>query len=426
MLQCRSKPHSNPDWSLCALYKISRALDATLDAAELLDRVLDSVVEITRAQRGLVLLSGERQDEFEVVAAHQADERTIQDAVERSRQLAAENGPELSLDVLVAERDNDEHGGPLWSPLCLPLRSCGRLIGTLYLDHPQQAGHFPPGFLPFYAALADQIALAVENARLYSQLREENVHLRKQVEEHHQFANILGDSKPMRRMKALLEKVIQSPAPVLIVGESGTGKEVVARAIHYEGPRKKQRFVAENCAALPEALLESELFGHARGAYTGADQDKQGLFEVADGGTLFLDEIVDTSTAVQAKLLRALESGEIRRLGDTEPRPVQVRIVTATSRDLLQEMEAGRFRPELYYRLSVLTVRIPPLRERPDDIPLLATHFLQDYAGRTLKNLPGFDQEVMDALVRYQWPGNVRELRNEVERMAALVDVIIF
>jgi transcriptional regulator with GAF, ATPase, and Fis domain len=188
--------------------------------------------------------------------------------------------------------------------------------------------------LAFYEAMADQIAMAVENARLYSQVRAENVYLRRQVESRYRFANILGESAPMRRVFALLEKVVESPAPVVILGESGTGKEVVARAIHYEGPRREQNFVAENCAALPEQLLENELFGHGRGAFTGADRDKRGLFEVADGGTLFLDEITETSLAFQTKLLRALEEGEIRRLGETEPRKVDARLLVATSKDL--------------------------------------------------------------------------------------------
>jgi len=306
--------------------------------------------------------------------------------------------------------------------ICLLLAVRDRPLGALYLEYPAHACRFPSDFSPFFTALADQIAFVLENARHYVRLQRENEQLRQRVEGEAQFSAILGDSPPMRRMKRMLEKVIPSPASVLIIGESGTGKELIARALHYEGPRREKCFVAENCAALPESLLESELFGHARGAYTGAAQEKQGLFETADGGTLFLDEIADTSPGVQAKLLRVLESGEIRRLGENETRQVEVRIVAATSRDLLEEVEAGHFRAELYYRLSVLTVNLPPLRERREDISLLVRHFLNDYADRTGKNLPGFSPEVMTVMRRYQWPGNVRQLRNEVERMCALVD----
>jgi transcriptional regulator with PAS, ATPase and Fis domain len=209
---------------------------------------------------------------------------------------------------------------------------------------------------------------------------------------------------------------------VVITGESGTGKELVARALHFEGPRSAGQFVAENCAALSESLLESELFGYARGAFTGAVQSKKGLFEVADGGTLLLDEIAETSPGVQTKLLRVLEAGEMRRLGETEARKVDVRLLAATSRDLRLEVEEGRFRPELFYRLNVLNVDLPTLRDKREDIPLLAQHFLEDYARRTGKELPGFSREVIAALCGMGWPGNVRELKNEVERMAAMVE----
>lgn len=233
---------------------------------------------------------------------------------------------------------------------------------------------------------------------------------------------MLGDSRAMRSLRSLLVKLSVSPAPVLIMGESGSGKELVARALHLSGPRRHKRFVAENCAALPESLLESELFGYARGAFSGAHRDKQGLFEAADGGTLFLDEIADTPEAVQAKLLRALESGEIRRLGETETRRVDVRVVAATSCDLDAYLRNGRFRPELYYRLRVLSVEVPPLRDRPEDIPQLAEHFLATFAARSGKGLPGLDDTTLDVLAGYPWPGNVRELRNEIERAATLVN----
>jgi len=424
MLQDDTGAHSWPDWSCCALYRTTRFLYGTLEWEEVLGEVLDMALEVTSSQSTLLLLADPGGDGFRVAGTRHMDEKAAAEAAAFCRRAMATGGYKVNAVVPAVDEGHDRIIGQdsAGSRLCLLLGAWGRAIGALYLDHPSQACRFPYPFSPFYTALADQIAFILENARRFSQLRQENVQLRQEVESRSQFASILGDSPPMRRMKRLLEKIIASPAPVLIIGESGTGKELVARALHFEGPRQDRSFVAENCAALPESLLESELFGHARGAFTSAHQDKPGLFEVADGGTLFLDEIADTSPGVQAKLLRVLENGEIRRLGETAPRQVDVRVVAATSRDLLQEVEAKRFRVELYYRLSVLSVRLPPLRERREDIPLLAAHFLEDYTGRTGKKLPGFNQEVMAVLERYYWPGNVRQLRNEVERMVALAD----
>jgi transcriptional regulator with GAF, ATPase, and Fis domain len=204
---------------------------------------------------------------------------------------------------------------------------------------------------------------------------------------------------------------------VCIEGETGTGKELIASAVHHQSPRASKMFVAQNCAALPENLLESELFGHRRGAFTSADSDKKGLFEIADGGTLFLDEVGEMPLALQAKLLRVLQEGTIRPLGGTSERQVDVRIICATNRDLQAEVAAGRFRQDLYYRLAVFPVRLPPLRERADDIPRLAAFFLRRYATEHRVNLPGFTQEALDALAAAPWPGNIRELENEVQRI---------
>ena len=415
---------SSVDWSCCALYKATQFLYSAFDWDSLVEEVLTMVLEVTGTQKVLLVLGDGGKVGFQVAGSRHMEGEEIEEATAFCRRAMASvdrQGEEAAAGVIGSEDrviGKDEVSGQL----CLLLTVWSHPVGVLYLDHPTRACRFPDKFSAFYAALADQIAFILENARRYSLLQMENEKLRQRVKGEMEFSAILGDSPPMRRMKQMLEKVIPSPASVLIIGESGTGKELIARALHFEGPRRDRGFVAENCAALPESLLESELFGHARGAYTGAAQEKQGLFEAADGGTLFLDEIADTSPAVQAKLLRVLESGEIRRLGENDTRQVEVRIVAATSRDLLEEVEAGRFRAELYYRLSVLTVNLPPLRERREDISLLTRHFLNDYARRTGKTLPGFSPEVMTVMRRYQWPGNVRQLRNEVERMAALVD----
>ena len=234
--------------------------------------------------------------------------------------------------------------------------------------------------------------------------------------------SLVGDGEAMQRLRQTIDQVARTKSTVLIMGESGTGKELVARAVHDASPRRQRRFVAVNCAAIPATLLESELFGHARGAFTDAVRDKAGLFEDADGGTLFLDEIGELPLALQSKLLRALQEGEIRRVGDTQSIKVDVRLVAATLRDLSEDVAAGRFREDLYYRLNVLPLRIPPLRERTEDIPQLARFFALRTAQRHRLGNIELSDEVVDALARQPWPGNVRELENVIERALVLVD----
>ncbi len=253
-------------------------------------------------------------------------------------------------------------------------------------------------------------------------LRRENVTLKKEVSGGFRLDNIIGVSSAMKKAFQIAEKAIASDATVLINGETGTGKELIARAIHYNGARRDQKFVAQNCGSMPEALLESELFGHARGSFTGAVKDHRGLFEEADGGTLFLDEIGDMPLPMQVKLLRVLEEGEVRRVGSNDAIHVDVRIVSATHKNLREEVEAGRFRRDLYYRLDVLRVPLPPLRDRNGDVTLLAKHFLEKYMTRSSKRLAGFTTAAVQALSEHSFPGNVRELENEIERAVALAN----
>ncbi|MDH3213636.1 MAG: sigma-54 dependent transcriptional regulator [Myxococcales bacterium] len=269
--------------------------------------------------------------------------------------------------------------------------------------------------------------LATENTQLSAaladaneRLRAENLYLRRQVERRYAFDQIIGSSPAMERMFEVMEKVAETDASVLITGETGSGKDLVARAIHYSGPRKDRRFVAQNCAALPDTLLESELFGHKRGAFTGAHADKKGLFEVAHNGTIFLDEVGETHPGMQVRLLRVLQDGEIRPLGSSKTRTVDVRVIAATNRNLRDDVATGRFREDLYYRLRVVEIELPPLRERRSDIPLLAHHFLDFASHKMGRKIHGFTNAAMDRLVAYEWSGNVRELANEVERIVAL------
>jgi len=266
----------------------------------------------------------------------------------------------------------------------------------------------------------DELRLSMERAMDHRQLREENRLLRESLGSHFDRQNIIGRSPAMVRLLETVAQVAPSEATVLITGESGTGKEMIAGALHFNSPRKDGPFVKINCAAITETLLESELFGHEKGAFTGAYRQKEGRFRQAHGGSLFLDEISEMSLAMQVKLLRVLQEREITRVGGEEPIKVDVRIITATNRDLLQEIHGGRFREDLYYRLNVVALSMPPLRERREDIPLLAQHFLEMFSEKNRKQLKGFTPQAMDRLLKYNWPGNVRELMNAVERGVVL------
>jgi two-component system response regulator HydG len=266
----------------------------------------------------------------------------------------------------------------------------------------------------------DELKLAIARAMEHSRLKEENQLLRESLGLKFDRRNLIGRSAVMTKLLETVTQVAPSEATVLITGESGTGKEVIAGAIHYNSPRREGPFIKINCAAIPETLLESELFGHEKGSFTGADRRREGKFRQADGGSIFLDEVSEMSLAMQVRLLRVLQEREITRVGGEEVIRVNVRVITATNRDLPAAIEAGRFRKDLFYRLNVVTLHVPPLRERKDDIPPLAEHFLKMFAEKNRKRVRGFTPQAMDRLLRYDWPGNVRELMNTVERGVVL------
>jgi DNA-binding NtrC family response regulator len=268
----------------------------------------------------------------------------------------------------------------------------------------------------------DKVKLCVQRAYLHRQLQRENEHLRQELKAQYEFGNLIGSSPKMLEVYSLIEKAAKSQATMLILGESGTGKELVARALHYNSARSNKRFVAVSCAALPSELLESELFGHEKGSFTGANWQRLGRFELADGGTLFLDEIGDIGLNVQTKLLRVLQEREVDRVGGSKPVKVDVRLISATNRDLQDAIEKGDFREDLYYRLRVVEIHLPPLRERKEDLPLLAKHFLDKFNKRDGRTMEGFAPEAMELMEDYDWPGNVRELENAVEHALVLAE----
>ncbi|MCI0410262.1 MAG: sigma 54-interacting transcriptional regulator, partial [Acidobacteria bacterium] len=413
---------------LATMYDISQIIITLRDLTELLNRVLDLAIQIVGAERGLIFLREDATGELKVRVARNLDHETIRDAGEYSQRIlseAAAGRPIVTLDAGSDERFERYDSVSLYnirSLACIPLKLRDRVLGTVYLDSRKGDVLFSEEDVEFLTAFAGQAAIAIENAQLYEALRQENLYLKKTVESRYRFQNIVGTSPSLAGALERLEKIAESSLPVIIQGESGTGKELVARAIHFNSPRRDKRFVTENVAALPETLLESELFGHVRGAFTGAEQDKQGLFELADGGTLFLDEVGEMGLPLQSKLLRVLQDGEIRPVGGSKTRKVDVRIVAATNRDLKAMVAEKSFREDLFYRLNVVTLSLPPLRQRKEDLPLLIDHFLDKIAREKGAKPLKVDAHVLAILSRHRWPGNVRELENTISRLSLFAE----
>ena len=305
-----------------------------------------------------------------------------------------------------------DKGKGSWNVLCLPLIFKSRAGGVIYLDRKAERGEFLREHLELLIALSKPVNMILKNCLGFQDAGERNIGA--------SGAFLGGRSKAFRRILFLIDRVKDNDVPVFICGESGTGKELVARAVHQMGARGKRKFVVVNCGAIPEHLLESELFGHMKGAFTGAVKDKPGLIEEADGGTFFLDEIGDLSLNLQAKLLRLLQEREIRRLGDNKPRLVDVRFISATNKQIEMEIERGNFREDLYYRLKIISIELPPLRERKEDLFYLLNHFLEKFCREMKRESVFFSPGALELLMNYSWPGNVRELQNEIQRCLVL------
>ncbi|MBI3724104.1 sigma 54-interacting transcriptional regulator, partial [bacterium] len=421
------------------LSMVNKVVSQELDLEKLISLTTAMVVEATRGERGFFMLKG-TDGELRLQHGRNMESETPELRISHgiAREVARTGEP-----VLIAEALEDDRFREFKSVMDLKLRSIicapivtaadgGRpqeILGVIYVDHNAIARRFTKEDLRFLQAIAGRVAIPLKNSRTLketeTQLAEARAQLKTsqdQLETKYKYDKIIGATEPMQRIFKLLDKVVETHHSVVIHGESGTGKELIARAIHYNGPRKNKPFVAENCAALTDTLLEAELFGHVRGAFTGADRDSKGLFELATGGTLFLDEIGDMSERMQKKLLRVLQEGEVRPVGGKRILKVDVRIISASNKELKKLVADRKFREDLYYRLNVITVNLPPLRERREDIPLLIQHFLQKITGDKPKPV---DREAMRLLVAYDWPGNVRELENEMNRMVAMSDARI-
>jgi formate hydrogenlyase transcriptional activator len=417
------------------LLDLNNRVVSTLDLRQLFRAISSSLRQVMEYDYASVLLPEADGRQLRVYAREfsEGDEAWQEEIVVSARDRPAadvlKTGEPLILDRQALNRyrpDLNLRAMGLRSVCVLPMMSRGRVIGTLNLGRLRE-GAFPPEDIHFLSEVANQVAIGVENALDYRQvtearerLAEERNYLTEELRTDHGFDSIVGQSPALKRILKQAELVAPTNSTVLIMGETGTGKEIMARAIHEISPRADHTFVSVNCAAIPMGLLESELFGHEKGAFTGAIGQKTGRFELAHQGTLFLDEIGDIPLELQPKLLRVLQEKEFERLGSNRTIHVDTRLMAATSRDLAQMVEDREFRSDLYYRLNIFPILVPPLRERPEDIPLLVAHFTDKYARRMDKRIGKIPMEVMEALQRYHWPGNVRELQNFIERATIL------
>lgn len=416
------------------LTEITQSMNSTLNLNELLSDIVDSTIKLADMDRGFLMLKNKAGELQFRIARDSRQQNLGESDFEVSHTIigeAADKGKPLFIsDVDKNGRYKDQESVldlQLKTAICLPLIRDDAVIGVIYTDASRLSIEIDEEDMPIFSAFAVQAAIAIENARLHGELilskenlARENLELKAELSEKYEFSGIIGKSKPMMEIFSTIRKISPFDTTVMITGATGTGKELIARAIHFNGPRKTNQLITINCGAMSPELLESELFGHKKGSFTGATSDKPGLFETASGGTLFLDEIGDMPLPLQVKLLRALQEGEIRRVGENTVRNVDVRVIAPTNRDLSEDIKAGSFRQDLFYRLNVVPISIPPLNERQEDILPLTLHFLEKYSSKMDKGETGIAPDAMKMLLTNQWPGNVRELENSVERALAM------
>lgn len=407
------------------LYRISRMLNDAVYKDSLITETLDLIIQVIKAERGLFASYDAAANRFSIVAARNVRQEEIADLSEFSsgilQKVISEKKPCLYHDVQSDPNLSQFESvmiHQIKSVIGVPIFYRGEVWGVIIADSLENRAEFSEENLLFLDFFSNLVSLALDKIIRFEALQDENVILRKRLEATDQIPDMIGESAALRKLAALIHRVAATDATVLILGESGTGKELVARAIHQLSARRNHPYLAQFCGSIPDTLLESELFGYKKGAFSGATADKKGLFEVADGGTFFLDEIADISLALQAKLLRVVQNQEFTRLGDTKTKQVNVRILAATNKDLKRFVQEGKFREDLFYRLNVFPITLPPLRERREDIPLLARHFIKKYGRKEIPLHP----DALKKLREYPWPGNIRQLENTIHRALILCD----
>jgi len=408
------------------LYELSNIISSERDVNVLLEEVMDAVIEITSPGRGFLKIFDESKN-VKLTIAKDGEKKVLEEEKtginEKMVEVALETGnPICATGLLTAEVDEEKEDQEreLVSILCVPLKSNEKILGVIYLDDKRPDSFFTQSDAELLSSLAERVAVALENNFLFMELKQSQEKLLEDLRGKFKFDEILGNSPQMAEVLKTVADVADTDATVLIEGESGTGKELLARAIHFNSSRSKKPFVPINCAAIPETLLESELFGYEKGAFTGAVQRKLGKFEVANGGTIFLDEIGEMSPLLQVKILRFLQSHEFEPLGSNKLKKSDIRIIAATNKELLSLVKENKFREDLYYRINVINIMLPPLRERRLDIAPLAESFALKFGKKNGKKIKGVNSEVLNILAHYNFPGNIRELENIIERAVIL------
>jgi transcriptional regulator with GAF, ATPase, and Fis domain len=409
------------------LHEFSERLMASTSLDDQLAALIDAIIEVTHAGKGFLILLANGVPR--VTVARNLEQQNLPDAVQHLSDSILQKVIQSRRPLIVSDALHDTMFGSsesvmnlrLASVMCAPLIAQGQLLGVLYVGNDNVRSLFSESSLDMLTIFAGQASLILQNALLLDQLKSDLDHLTEQLEAR-QFGDIIGSCPSLVEVFHKVDKVASTNINVLITGETGTGKELIAREIHVRSPRKNQPFVVVNCGAIPENLMESELFGHVRGAFTGAVATRNGKFQAADGGTLFLDEIGEMPVSLQVKLLRALQEKIVMKVGDTKPEPVDIRVIAATNRDLEHEIQRANFREDLYYRLNVVNLHLPPLRERGDDVIVLAKYLLQKYSEEFGSKVKGFTPNALIAMKKYDWPGNVRQLENRIKKAIVLCE----